>query len=313
MSVSADMVTGGAGFLGSALVQELVGRGRRVDAVDLPGRRPGASAEAGLRWIAADLASLSAGDMRALVRGRDVVYHFACASTPASSLAAPEKEREANIAPAENLIAACLEEGVRKFICPSTGSIYGPWPGRPFREEDPPSPATPYGLSKKAIEDRLLAGARRGLDIVILRPGSAYGPGQDPHSGLGVVTAFLFRCLSRRPLTIYGSGELRRDYTFAADIIRCAVEAPDRIAGGIIHAASGVGTTILEVAEMCFRMTGISVPLHFLETRPSDRFDIILDSSREQEIFGFKPTPLQEGMERTLRWLKSRAGGVSGR
>jgi UDP-glucose 4-epimerase len=243
--------------------------------------------------------------MRRLVAGRDFVFHFAYASTPASSLASPQTERDANIAPSETVIKACLAEGVRKLVFPSTGSLYGPWKGRPFRETDPVSPVTPYGASKLAVENLIIAAGRRGLDYTILRPGSAYGPGQDPRSSLGVVTAFLFRCLAGEPLRIYGSGDVRRDFTFAGDIVRCAVEAMDRAAGGIIQVSSGIGTSVLEVADMCARITGISVPQQFLAERPSDRHDIILDNGLAKEVFGSSPTPLREGMEKTLAWLKS--------
>jgi UDP-glucose 4-epimerase len=205
-----------------------------------------------------------------------------------------------------HILKACLRHGVRKIIFPSSGTVYGPWRGKPFEESDSTSPQTPYAAAKLKVEEYLRRYESKGLAYAVLRPGSAYGPGQNPLSGAGAAAAFLYQCLNGRPLHIYGRGEVVRDYTFSRDIVLCAVQSMAMAGSQIFNVSTGAGTSLLALSELCFRLTGQTVPVEFLAPRASDLNSIILDNSLERSLFGVRPTPLQEGLELTLRWLKSR-------
>jgi UDP-glucose 4-epimerase len=298
------LVIGGAGFLGTALVQELVRTGREVTVLDLPGREPAIPFEGGVRWIETDVAF--ADQVQRAVAGQDYVFHFAWPSIPSTSFQNPDQEVSLGLRPSLHILEACLRHGTRKIIFPSTGAVYGPWQGRPYTESDPTAPRSPYASAKLKAEEYLRLYESKGLAYAVLRPGSAYGPGQNPLSGAGAATAFLYQGLSGLPIRIYGRGEVLRDYTFSRDIIACAVQAMDMDGSQIFNVSTRKGTSLLALSELCFRLTGRTVPREFLAPRESDLNNIILDNSLEQRLVAIRPTPLEEGLELTLGWLKSR-------
>ncbi len=293
--------------MGTALVQELVRTGREVTVLDLPGREPAIPFEGGVRRIETDVAS--ADQVQRAVAGQDFVFHFAWPSTPATSLNNAAREVSLGLRPSLHILEACLRHGTRKIIFPSTGAVYGPWQGRPYTESDPAAPRSPYASAKLKAEEYLRLYGSKGLAFAVLRPGSAYGPGQNPLSGAGAATAFLYQCLSGGPIRIYGRGEVLRDYTFSRDIIACAVQAMDMDGSQIFNVSTRKGTSLLELSELCFQLTDKAVPREFLPPRESDLNNIILDNSLEQRLVAIRPTPLEEGLELTLGWLKSRRPG----
>jgi len=305
--MTACLVIGGAGFLGSTLVRELLKLDAAVTVFDLPGREPSRPFGRNVRWLSGDMTS--AEDIRSAVDGHDCVFHFAWPSTPATSLDDPGREASRGLQPSLSILEACLGRGVRKVIFPSSGTVYGPWRGIPFRESDPTGPRTPYAEAKLKVEESLRLYESKGLAYTVLRPGSTYGPGQDPLAGLGAPTVFLHRCLTGQPLRIYGRGEVVRDYTFGRDVVRCAVQVLSLPGSQVVNVSTQTGTSLLALAEKCFRLTGRTVPMEFMPPRVSDLNSVVMDNSREQDILGVRATPLEEGLELTLRWLRSRLAG----
>jgi len=305
--VTACLVLGGAGFLGSTLVRELLKLDAAVTVFDLPGREPSRPFGQDVRRLSGDMTS--AEDVRRAVDGQDCVFHFAWPSTPATSLDNPGREASHGLQPSLSILEACLSRGARKVIFPSSGTVYGPWRGTPFRESDPTEPRTPYAEAKLKVEEYLRLYESKGLAYAVLRPGSTYGPGQNPLAGLGAPTVFLHRCLTGQPLRIYGRGEVVRDFTFGRDIVRCAVQVLSLPGSQVVNVSTQTGTSLLALAEKCFRLTGRTVPVEFVPPRVSDLNSMVMDNSREQDILGVRATPLEEGLELTLRWLRSRPAG----
>lgn len=301
------LVTGGAGFIGSHVVDAYLAEGHEVRVIDnlATGRRANVNAKARLHEI--DIHSLETDQVFREFRPEVVNHHAAQASVKLSA-ADPQHDLEVNGGGTARIAFLAAQHGVRKVIYSSTGgALYGTPERVPVDEGHPIRPLSAYGLSKRVGELYLdLAARTQGLAFTILRYANAYGPRQDPHGEAGVVAIFTGRMLRHEPCTIDGDGEQEKDYVFVGDIARANVIALEKGEGEALNVGTGRGTSVNAIFDALQRATGdTSPPLHG-PPRPGDVRRIWLDSARAGQVLGWTPVvPLDEGISRTVEWFRA--------
>lgn len=302
------VVTGGAGFIGSHLCEDLVGLGARVVCVDDFSAGHGENVDflashENFEVVKADVCDRIA--MGPVVAGADVIFHNA-ASKKNVCLIDPQKDLRVNGGGTLNLLELAREHGVRKFVHASTGSVYGEPTIFPTDEDHPLRPVSYYGVSKLAGERYVDVFHRLyGMDTTILRYFHVYGPRQESNEFGGVVTIFLRSILEGRPLTIFGHGRQERSFTWVKDLVRAnlAAATTPASAGKVYNVASGIQVTILELAERIRVMMGSTVPVVHGEPLVGDimHFDVCNKRVRselgiefEQDFWGTMGRTLEE-------------------
>lgn len=315
MSGSA-LVTGGAGFIGSTLVDRLLAEGWRVDVVDdlssgslanLAGARSTADRRFSFHRI--DITDPALADLVAQ-RTPDVVFHLAAQMDVRVSVERPVFDAQVNVVGSLNVLEAALAAGVRKVVfAGSGGTLYGSTAVVPTPEGEPQRPESPYGVAKKAVGDYLHYYRRvRGLDATVLALANVYGPRQDPHGEAGVVAIFAGRLLGREPVTIFGDGAQTRDFVFVEDVADAFVRAVDRAGGLICNIGTGVETSVVELHAVMAALAGAPGPVHHAPARPGEIARSALDPTRAGTELGWSPfTTLEEGLALTLEHFRARA------
>ena len=301
------IVTGGAGFIGSHLVEGLVARGDEVHVVDdlSSGKRenvgPGATLH--VRDVREPL-----DDLVAEVRPEGIA-HLAAQVDVRVSVAEPVRDASVNVVGTVNVLEAARSVGARVVFASTGGAIYGECE-RPAREDDPRLPLSPYGTSKLAGEEYLASFARlHGAAHVALRFGNVYGPRQDPHGEAGVVAIFLGRLRDGETCRIYGDGTQTRDYVFAGDVVQAVTAALDGRDGGTFNVGTGTETSVLELYETCRAAAGSDAPPVHEPARAGELARSVLDPTLAERRLGFRAaTPLADGLARTWEWLEARRG-----
>jgi UDP-glucose 4-epimerase len=301
------LVTGGAGFIGSNLVDALLARGDRVMAVDdlSTGRRENLAPalEAGVDLVEADIRDPQAM-LDLFERARpEVVFHLAAQIDVRRSAADPAFDARVNVEGTINVLEAARVSGVRRFVNTSTGgAIYGEGRVIPAPEDHPSAPEAPYGQSKLAAEGYCdLYGRLHGLSTVSLRYGNVYGPRQDPLGEAGVIAIFCGRLLERRRPTVFGDGLQTRDYVYVEDVVAANLAAAETGVSGPINIGTGVQTTVLELVDALAELGGRELEPEHAPERPGEVRHIALDYARAREELGWEPgTSLREGLRRTL-------------
>ena len=305
MSAKTVLVTGGAGFIGSHLVDRLLALGHKVIVVDdlSTGRLQNLNKGATFYHSSITYPSLEEIFER---EQPAIVNHHAAQVSVSQSVKDPVKDAEVNIQGTLRLIELSRRYGVEKFIfSASGGTIYGEPQYTPCDEKHPISPFSPYGLSKRVAEEYLgLYHHNYRLNYVALRYSNVYGPRQDPHGEAGVVAIFTMAMLEGKQPRIYGTGEQERDFISVDDVVDANVLAME--AGqGEYNIGTGQGTSVNRVFELLkgiikYRWSPVYGP-----ARPSEVFKISLDSSKFQKEFGWKPNvSLEEGMSRTVEYFR---------
>jgi UDP-glucose 4-epimerase len=296
------VVTGGAGFIGSTLVDTLLARGDEVHAVD--------DLSAGRREHVARGAELHVLDVReplvdALAGARpEVVFHLAAQVDVRSSVADPVADARANVIGTLNVLELARAHDAQVILASTAGAIYGEC-DEPAREDEPRLPLSPYGTSKLAAEEYLATWNRLyGTRHVALRLGNVYGPRQDPHGEAGVVAIFLSRIREGRPATIFGDGRQTRDYVAVADVVRAFVAAVGA-EGGVFNVGTGIETSVLELWEACRETTGSDAEAVHEAARLGELGRSSVDPSRAARELGWRAElPLAEGLRRTWEWVR---------
>lgn len=296
------IVTGGAGFIGSHLVERLVARGDDVHVVDdlSTGKREHVPAGATLhvRDVREPL-----DDLAALVRP-DAIAHLAAQADVRVSVAEPARDAAINVVGTVNALEAARTVGARVVFASTGGAIYGEL-ARPAREDDPRLPLSPYGTAKLAGEEYVASFSRLyGTAHVSLRFGNVYGPRQDPHGEAGVVAIFLGRLRDGEPCRIFGDGAQTRDYVFVGDVVRALTAALDGEAGGTFNIGTGTETSVLELYEACRAVAESDArPVHGA-ARAGELARSVLDPELAGRTLGFRATTsLAEGLDLTWAWL----------
>ena len=319
------LVTGGAGFIGSALVDRLVHDGHEVVVVDdlSTGRLENladAFTSGRVQFAEVDVAGPDLAGVVSKARP-EVVHHLAAQIDVRRSVAEPALDARVNVLGTIQVARAALDAGCRRLVFASSGgTVYGE-PGAgdlPIDERYPPRVTNPYGVSKRAAEDYLDSFADLyGLEPVSLRLANVYGPRQDPHGEAGVVAIFCNRLLSDAPVTVFGDGLQTRDYVFVDDIVDAFAAAGERerIAGARLNIGTGVASSVLDLYGALRAVTGFGPEPSFAPPRPGELRGIALACGLAERVLGWRPGfELAQGLERTWAWAfqEVNAGSVGG-
>ena len=307
------LVTGGAGFIGSHVVERLLREGARVRVLDnfSSGRRQNLSfaADAGdrLEVIEGDLRDLAA--VERAVRGADVVYHQAAMRSVPRSIDDPLGANENNVTGTLHVLDAARRLGVRRVVFASSSSVYGDNPALPKREDQPPAPISPYAVSKAADESYARVWTRLyGVETVGLRYFNVFGPRQDPTSEYAaVIPRFILWALRGQPLEVHGDGHQSRDFTFIANVVDAnllAGEAPDA-SGEAFNIGCGERTSLLEVIGMLESLLGRALERRHTPSRGGDVAHTLADVSKAKRLMGYTPlVGFAEGFRQTVEHFK---------
>jgi UDP-glucose 4-epimerase len=304
------LVTGGAGFIGSNLVDALLARGDEVTVVDdlSTGRREnleGALA-AGATLAEADIRDRSAIEGVAVEARPEVVFHLAAQIDVRKSVADPAFDASINVGGTANVLEAARAGGARRVVFTSTGgAIYGEGEGQdlPLAEDAPLAPEAPYGQSKFAGEGYLSLFERLyGLSTIPLRLGNVYGPRQDPLGEAGVIAIFCGRLREGKRPTVFGDGKQTRDYIYVGDVVAAALAAAESEATGPVNIGTGIETDVLELVRLLGELGDAeSFEAELAPPRPGEVQRISIDPSRAERELGWKPqTGLEDGLRLTL-------------
>jgi UDP-glucose 4-epimerase len=311
------LVTGGAGFIGSTLVDRLLAEGYDVDVVDdlstgSLGNLAAARAQRE-RKITFQRLDIRSDAMRELILHRkpEVVYHLAAQADVRVSVTDPGLDADVNIVGSLNVIQAALEAGARKVLfAGSGGTLYGVPDSMPTREGHPQRPLSPYGVSKKAVGDYLHYYREiHGLEYTVLALANVYGPRQDPHGEAGVVAIFAGKLLAGERPTIYGDGEQTRDFVFVDDVVDAFTRAMEKGGGLLVNIGSGIETSVQQLFDQMARATGFEEPARYAPPRTGELRRSVLDPGRAAIHLGWKPfTTLEEGIERSIEFFSHEGG-----
>ncbi|MFP5327466.1 MAG: NAD-dependent epimerase/dehydratase family protein [Acidimicrobiia bacterium] len=311
------LVTGGAGFIGSNLVDRLLAEGNEVDVVDnLTSGSLDNLAEARTSWgRALNFSNLDirSGDLQDLVSRRrpEVVFHLAAQADVRVSVARPGFDADVNIMGTINVLEAARAAGTRKVIFASSGgTIYGdPDPVElPVRESHPQRPLSPYGVAKKAAGDYLHAYWQlHDLEYTALALANVYGPRQDPHGEAGVVAIFAGKLLGGERCKIFGDGEQTRDFVYVDDVVDAFARAIDSASGLLLNIGTGREVSVNELYATMASAAGVdSAPEHAPE-RAGELRRSALDPNKARVHLGWRPwTSLKDGSAAVLEWFRSR-------
>lgn len=304
--MSRILVTGGAGFIGSHVVDALIETGDEVIVIDdlSAGRRSNVSPKA--RFYQVDIRSQ---ELRSIFEreGPEYVNHHAAHIDVAHSVDDPLHDASANILGSLNLLECCRRYGVKKIIYASSGgAVYGEPEYLPCDESHPIRPISPYGASKYAVELYLhLYGQNYGLDYTILRYPNVYGPRQDPFGEAGVVAIFTLQMLLGKETTINGSGEQERDFLYIEDCVKANLLSMEGGSGQVYNLGTEKGTSIHHLFEEMKRLTAYSRRAVHGPPKAGEVFRICLDARKALKDLEWSPTVgLQEGLERTLTYFE---------
>ena len=304
------LVTGGAGFIGSHLTEELVRRGHHVRVVDslITGRRRNLDHIQGVEFVEGDLADAAVA-ARA-VAGVDYVLHEAAIPSVPRSVTDPVTSNRANITSTLNVLVAARDAGVKRLVYAGSSSAYGDTPTLPKREDMPVNPLSPYALQKLVGEQYGQMFTRLyGFETVTTRYFNVFGPRQDPSSPYsGVISLFASALLEGRQPVIYGDGEQTRDFTYVANVVdgvlRCCEAAG--AAGEVMNVATGGRISLNELLQTMNRLLGTDIKPIYKEPRLGDVRDSQADISKAKRILGYQPSvAFEEGLRRTLDWCRT--------
>lgn len=314
------LVTGGAGFIGSHLVDHLLAAGHRVTVVDdlRTGSRANLARHAddpALTFIEADvvqpLAPLLSGAVRAHGPVARVAHLAAQISVP-RSLEDPLEDLRLNVGATLEVLRFAAATGVEQVVFSSSAAVYGDDVTQPVAEEARLGPLSPYGVHKLASELHLRNHARAGFGATSLRFFNVYGPRQDPKSPYaGVIGLFLDRALRGEPLVIFGDGRQTRDFVYVADVVRALAAALARPgAGEVVNVGTGSRITVRALADGVLAATGSPSGIAFGPARAGEIVDSCADIGRARAVLAFEPrTAVAAGLGLTAAWLRARLAG----
>lgn len=301
------LVTGGAGFIGSHVVDLLVEAGHDVVVVDnlVTGRKSNLNPKA--RFYEVDIRSTELEQVFATERP-EIVDHHAAQMDVRRSVADPIYDADINILGGLNLLNLSVKYEVRKFIhISSGGAVYGEPVYLPCDENHPVQPLCPYGATKYMLELYLYMYKQTfNLDYSIIRYPNVYGPRQDPAGEAGVVAIFTGQMLRSKPVTIYGNGEQVRDYVFVKDCARANLMVLENGSGKVYNLGYGIGTTVNQIFQGLKEVTGYPLEANYGPARPGETFQIYLTAERARTELGWEPTvPLLEGLRQTMEYFQT--------
>jgi UDP-glucose 4-epimerase len=300
---SRAIVTGGAGFIGSHLVDVLVAGGCEVAVVDDLSSGQASNVNPGARLCELDIVD-GAGVQALFAEFKpDSVYHLAAQASVVASVAAPARDCAVNVLGTLHVVDAATRLGAPLVFTSTGGALYGDEAPLPTPEERIPAPLSPYGASKWAGEAYVKTWSlSSGVPHAICRLGNVYGPRQSPHGEAGVVAIFSHRLHAGRPPKIYGHGRPTRDYVYVADVVSALIAA--RGTRGTFNVATGVQTDVLTLWQELGRISGADLEPELADLRPGELQRSCLDISLAARELGWRPqVPLREGLRLTYEAL----------
>ena len=304
------LVTGGAGFIGSALVKALLERGDSVVVLDnlLTGVVANVPDEA--EFVYGDVRDLAA--VATVCEGVDTVFHQAAVDSVPRSIADPDGTQRTNVAGTLTVLQAALANGVRRVVYASSSSVYGESTAPANREDGPANPASPYGVSKLAAEHYCRVWARlKGLSTVSLRYFNVFGPGQSQRSRQAAVfPAFATALLEYRPPEIHWDGQQSRDFTYVDDVVRAnllAADAPDDLSGRVFNVGGGQPRTVYSVLSAISRVLDIWIEPRWLPRCAGDIRRSKADVTSARTVLGWEPqVGWEQAVHTTTEWYAGR-------
>lgn len=304
------LVTGGAGFIGSNIVDELVRRGHQVTVLD----DLSAGKESNLADVRGKIdlrigSITDLADVQSACHGADYVIHLAARTSVPRSVQNPVETNHVNIDGTLNVLVAARDAKVRRFVYAASSSAYGETPALPKTEAMQPNPISPYGITKYVGE--LYAGVFGrvyGLENVCVRYFNVFGPRQDPTSQYsGVLSRFMLAVIEGQPLVVYGDGEQSRDFTFIENIVNETLRACEAkgASGMVFNGGTGARITLNQVLKLLEKATGKKIQAKYDPPRTGDIRDSQADVSLALKVLGYEPrVHFEEGLQRTWEWYK---------
>jgi UDP-glucose 4-epimerase len=305
-----SLVTGGAGFIGSNLVNALVERGDDVRVLDNFSTGDRANLD-GLDVEVVEGELRSYERVHAAVRGVEVVYHLGALGSVPRSVQDPLTSSAVNVEGTLNVLLAARDEGVRRVIFSSSTSVYGSSRELPTSESTPPDPISPYGVAKLAAERYCISFGRvyDSFETVVLRYFNVFGPRQSPFSQYAaVVPRFVTAIDAGRPVEIHGDGEQSRDFTYVGNVVDATVRAGDAAgaSGEVFNVAAGSPTSVNLIADTIGEILGKPVERRHLPSRAGDIRNSWADLSKSERVLGYVPrVELAEGLRATVDFLRA--------
>jgi len=300
------LVTGGAGFIGSHIVETLVMQNHDVVILDnlfsgtIANIKPFLE-EKNVAFVQGSVTDLSL--LRQTTEGIDGIFHEAGIASVQESIRNPEKTHEVNATGTLNVLVAARDSGVKKVVCASSASVYGDNPVLPKREDMIPEPLSPYAVAKLTGEYYASVFSHLyGIKMVSLRYFNVFGPRQDPNSEYsGVISKFIARVKQNQPIIIFGDGTQTRDFVFVSDVVSANLLAMKSKAQGTFNVGCGGQTSLNELADAVKSIIGTDVPVRYEPSREGDIMHSWADISKAREILGYSPVfTIKDGLKRTV-------------
>jgi UDP-glucose 4-epimerase len=302
------VVTGGAGFIGSHIVDALLARKHDVYVLDdlSSGSRENLEHVPQVVFHKVDIRSASACDLLERLSPQ-ILVHAAAQISVRASMEQPQVDTDINVTGLVNMLSALREQrGAHVVFLSSGGAIYGEQVAFPANEDHPINPESVYGLSKRVGEEYLdFWNKAWGVTSTSLRLSNVYGPRQNPHGEAGVVAIFAQHLLAKRGITINGTGEQTRDFVYVEDVAEAVGRAVDSRARGIFNIGTGRETPILEIARMIRKGIAPDAPVEHAPAKSGEQMRSCIDNQRARQRLEWNPkVQLSEGIERTVEWFR---------
>lgn len=300
------LITGGAGFIGSHIVELLLEHGHDVAVIDNLSTGKEENVPKGARLYPVDLTSWRIQEVLAAERP-EVIIHQAAQIDVRRSVENPAMDARVNIIGSINLLEHAREFGVQKVVYASSAAVYGNPLSVPVAEDHPILATSPYGVSKYVVERYLYVYRELyGIDFTVLRYANVYGPRQDPLGEGGVVAIFTHRLAKGLPVTIFGDGEQTRDYVYVGDVARANLLALTQGGGEVVNISCAREVSVNQLLQIMQDVTGVQATVHWAPKRPGEIDRSALANDRARRVLGWRPSvTLAEGIERVFAYERA--------